>query len=305
MEIPNNLKELYPHWRYQIYRSNNINSPSLKIDKVVFNQISEFIIERQKIWEKKIKNKPMPYTRDPILQKYKFCNIYRELDRQTIEYHTLLKPLTKEFDLWLLNIMYCRFICNPITVKATGLLNFYNNSKAKEILLDLPSPKYGDAYIFPISSIQKSKWDTREKFFTQYLPLISKECAKIISSFNDISVVEALRLILPVFKFNLKFHWTEILIDIAYQYPELINLYKVFPIGPGSKPTMRLLNANEDSGAICFSLINNKIPEFPYLKFEGNLVALSAENWEGIGCEFRKYSNIKKGFGRKRYYNTI
>jgi hypothetical protein len=32
---------------------------------------------------------------------------------------------------------------------------------------------------------------------------------------------------------------------------------------------------------------------------------LSAENWEGIGCEFRKYTNLSEGKGRKRIYSNV
>lgn len=40
-----------------------------------------FACERQNIWIKKEKGMPSPWTEDPILQKYKFCNTYRVNDR--------------------------------------------------------------------------------------------------------------------------------------------------------------------------------------------------------------------------------
>ncbi len=40
-----------------------------------------FACERQNIWYKKLKGERPPYTNDEILQKYKFCNSYRVLDR--------------------------------------------------------------------------------------------------------------------------------------------------------------------------------------------------------------------------------
>ncbi len=38
------------------------------------------------------------------------------------------------------------------------------------------------------------------------------------------------------------------------------------------------------------------------LTYKNEPIILSAENWEGIGCEFRKYTNLKAGNGRKRLY---
>lgn len=44
-----------------------------------------FISERQKIWHRRfVDGSPPPWTNDPILLKYKFTNIYRELDRGTV-----------------------------------------------------------------------------------------------------------------------------------------------------------------------------------------------------------------------------
>lgn len=43
-----------------------------------------FFEERNRIWMLRHLQKPWPWTKDEILQKYKFCNVYRELDRTTV-----------------------------------------------------------------------------------------------------------------------------------------------------------------------------------------------------------------------------
>lgn len=40
-----------------------------------------FASERQQIFEKRLVGQPSPWTDDPILQKYKFCNVFRATDR--------------------------------------------------------------------------------------------------------------------------------------------------------------------------------------------------------------------------------
>jgi hypothetical protein len=42
-----------------------------------------WIEERHKIYEARKAGKPKPWTKDPILQQYRFCNVYRELDTVT------------------------------------------------------------------------------------------------------------------------------------------------------------------------------------------------------------------------------
>ncbi|MFA6519099.1 MAG: nucleotide kinase domain-containing protein [Candidatus Shapirobacteria bacterium] len=302
MEIPSDLKNLYRHWPYHIHQP---KTNPLQYNTRILNQIKSFAIERQRIWEKKVANNPPPFTADPILTRYRFCNIYRELDRETINIHQLLNPLRPNFPLWLLNLALCRFICNSVTVKKIGLLTFnpIHNSKIYQQLCQLPSPKYGTAYVFPVSAIQRSPFSTREKFFCLFLPTIITQCASKIETFRHLSVVEALQLLLPIFTFNFRFHWTEILIDITYQFPQFLDLYQAFPIGPGSLPTMLKLSASAPSENTCLSLVSLNFPEFPFLEFNGQKIYLSSENWEGIGCEFRKYQNLQQGIGRHRLYD--
>jgi len=306
MEIPVQLKTLYKHWEKHTSPRNLHTYTSPQVDKQILSQIIAFINERMSIYEKKSHGKAAPYTTDPILATYKFCNIYRELDKQTIYYHTLLKPYENDFPLWLLNMLFCRSICRIETIEIIGLLSFDDdqNEAVFERLLRLPSPKYGDAYIFPISVIQKSQWPTRETFFCRYYPLISQEIAKTILTFKNTSVTEALVKLIPLLKFPLKFLLTEVLIDVAYQYPDHIDLFKEFPVGPGSKPTMHMLSTNLNPESVVMALTEHQkyFGQINLLTYNKQPVYLSAENWEGIGCEFRKYTNLKNGSGRKRKY---
>lgn len=48
------------------------------------DDIFRFIRERHAIFERRVAGKQKPWTQDPILQRYKFCNVYRELDTVTI-----------------------------------------------------------------------------------------------------------------------------------------------------------------------------------------------------------------------------
>lgn len=46
-------------------------------------QLFEFIVERELVRAKKERGDPRPWTQDPILQQYRFCNVYREYDPVT------------------------------------------------------------------------------------------------------------------------------------------------------------------------------------------------------------------------------
>jgi hypothetical protein len=49
-----------------------------------------FINERHKVWERRNSGEPWPWTEDEVLQKWKFTNVYRELDTGTIALRRLL-----------------------------------------------------------------------------------------------------------------------------------------------------------------------------------------------------------------------
>lgn len=300
MELPDDLKKLYRHWSLHTKQGTG----SLKGKPALMNSIRAFVRERMRIWEKKYKGQMPPYTKDSILSLYRFCNMLRELDRQTIEFHTLLAPLRSDFPLWLLNMFYCRMVARPQTVREVGLLSFdaAKNVEFEKRLRALPRPRYGTPYVFPISVIMRSPTPNREAFIAQHLPSVMKHVAKQVEQLESASVSDAVEQILPAFGFNLRFLWTEVLIDVAYQYPERIDLYKAFPVGPGALPTFGRIDSKAPPHLLAEVLGSLGTPSG--LTLHGVPITLSAENWEGVGCEYRKYTNLKEGKGRKRTYRA-
>ena len=53
----------------------------MKVRQNVFDAYWKFAFERQNIFFKKAAGEQPPYTDDPILRTYKFCNVYRASDR--------------------------------------------------------------------------------------------------------------------------------------------------------------------------------------------------------------------------------
>ena len=304
MELPSNLKQLYRHWIFHtVSPKNNFLPEDIFLDIELFDEISGFINERMSVWKKKVSNERFPYTEDPILRTYRFCNIFREFDRQTIEFHTLLNPIRKNFPLWLLNMFYCRMLARFETIQAVGLLSFdeQENETLYQRLIESPRPRFGTPYVFPVSVILKSETPTRELFIVRYLPRIMKDVAKEISEWDKKSVFDGVKKVNSIFHYNLNFLWTEVLIDVAYQFPKYIDLFSNFPIGPGSSPTIQRINPKEDSTMLVAKLAC--IAFATGITYDNKTLRLSAENWEGIGCEFRKYTNLKEGKGRKRLFH--
>ncbi len=308
-EVPSEILNLYRYWQLfdagaaklkkAVYSEQNL------VDLARLKEVEDFAKKRMEAWYNRL-NDVYPTSDDSIIAKFKFCNTYRELDRQTIYFHTKLNEFRGDFSFWLLNMFAARFLANIDTFDAVGFLDLKTkNTDYFAKLKSLKKPKFGNAYVFPISTIQNSPWPTREEFLSFYVPEVIDGVAKVILAKQGRTVNELLLELLPAFKFNHRFLWTEVLIDVHYQFPELVELGRDFYIGPGARPSLEYLR----EGKTDLSLILDSLArEYPYiegvnLSVKGNAtIPLSAENWEGICCEFRKYQNLKSGKGRRRRY---
>ena len=291
---------IYRHWS-KYTQKNILQKKNSDFDQDLLNNFWEYAKKRMEIWHKKNAGIEWPRTDDVILRTYRFCNAYRELDKQTIYIHKKLAYLRDNFPLRLCNLMMFRFMAKIETFEHLGIYD-WDKKEYEEKLRSLPSPKFWDAYLFPPQVPQTLWYHDRYDFICQYLPKISWELAGLIETFEDLSVSDALSLVLKKLNIWLKFHFTEILIDVAYQYPDLINLNGQFWVWPGSRPTMKRFDAKKIPEEVCLLLIKTQPKDFPYLEIDGKKMPITAEWIEWLWCEFRKYSNLKLWGGKKRLY---
>ena len=127
-----------------------------------------------------------------------------------------------------------------------------------------------------------------------------KSVAAEIATWDLLNTYDGVQRVVPMFGFPLFFHWTEVLIDTAYQYPQLVSLFGRFPVGPGALPIVERIAPENDP-----SYVVGRLPGVVLntgLTYNDVPVRLSSENWEGICCEFRKFTNLSNGTGRVRRY---
>lgn len=65
----------------------------------VQQRFQEFIYKRHMIYLKKQRGEAAPWTDDPILQQYRFCNVYRQLDRTTVWLNKMWYPNFEKHEL--------------------------------------------------------------------------------------------------------------------------------------------------------------------------------------------------------------
>lgn len=78
-----------------------------------------FARERHSIYLRRQKGSPWPWTSDPILQKYKFTNVFRELDRTTVWFHENVRNALRD---------------QPEVLLATVVFRWFNRIETAEVI---------------------------------------------------------------------------------------------------------------------------------------------------------------------------
>lgn len=83
-------------------------------------RLANFIIDRHDIYVARQEGKPKPWTEDPILRNYRFCNVYRELDTVTQWVSNNWREQGKDHpDLWFA-MAVARWVNWPDTLEGVG-----------------------------------------------------------------------------------------------------------------------------------------------------------------------------------------
>jgi hypothetical protein len=86
----------------------------------LLKRFTDFVIERHNIYLRRAAGHPKPWTTDPVLQQYRFCNVYRELDTVTQWLRTNWRePHSANPNLWFAMVV-ARLINRPDALKESG-----------------------------------------------------------------------------------------------------------------------------------------------------------------------------------------
>lgn len=261
--------------------------------KISEKDFFDFVQERQNIYIRKevLKQEP-PYTKDEILQKYHFCNVFREQDAGT----KVVMALESDNDLELLTNIVCYRIFNRRNhFDKIGWIDINNFSKEtfreKLISLKREAPIFNSAYL--VNWNFKHIVDGLEYIIQTNFNL--KDCKspdevyKKLQKIKSIGPFIAYQLYLDLSYFGERFHkW---------------NGNDFVVIGPGSKPSVADMLGIDikdltDKQCVDYMIYLRDIQD-RYLNLERKLDLAAVEM---TLCEIRKYNNFKNNVGRKRLF---
>jgi hypothetical protein len=275
----------------------------------------KFMLERHRIYlRREVEGLPKPWTRDPILQSYRFCNVYRELDTVTQWIRrNIREPYAHNRNLWFMLCM-ARQINWPDTLQeimsAGGWPSYrYDWERVRSIMLARQARDdklYGGAYM--LTAMGMASTDPKDKaFFTTKLVLDSvwQHRAAISQAFEHGSMRDAWAALLPYHGWG-PFTAYEVVCDARYtSYGEKTSWLKDARewanAGPGAKRGLNRLagrplkfNAPAEVSLMEMqSLLSNINSVWPYQFLEMREIEHSL-------CEFDKYERVRLGEGRPR-----
>jgi hypothetical protein len=286
----------------------------------------DFIFERQLVWYNRNVKCTKSWTTDETLQKYKFCNCYRELDKGTQYIINKLKT-EKSREIIFQNIVFYRFFnkFNLYEDLDISTIKEWNKETTKELIKRFDYLRsqgktiFNDAYlisgnktkepkhVFILKQLEYSFSDNKVKELIKEIdncktPKESMQVIKKIPKVGDFLAYEIWTDLTYFNFFNQK--WTD---------NDVVN------IGPGAKWGLELIYEKKLSNKEQLEKINhlhkvqkqflekikkNKLSwkDINYNDCFTNVPYLSLRNIEHSLCEFRKYLRLKEGKGKKRYF---
>jgi len=267
------------------------------------NDIFYWIYERHQIYLKRAASMNRPWTDDKILQSYRFCNVYRELDSVTLWISRNWRgPFAKEQDLWFAMVI-ARLINWPDTLKAMGFprgLDFDQFVGTVHRIQNRGDKAYSSAYIV---STNGNSQDKAEYLFEKVLtPLWAKRdgirpvkgdalmnfygrlCTNIgLGTFMAAQVVADMKYVAPLTGAS---DW------LSFAAP-----------GPGSKRGLnRVCDKPIDApwGSKWHGTLLELKSQIDPLIVEHEMPTLHAQDLQNCLCEFDKYERVRLGEGRPR-----
>lgn len=277
----------------------------------MINQLLYFIKERHSIFLKKGEGLPKPWTEDKILQTYKFCNVYRELDTVTIWIRkNIREPYANNSNLWFM-LCLARRINWPDTLqeimdRGTWPVKGYDPEKLLKILDARTARKekvYTGSYMITAEHVI-GETKSRATCYSNLGKLWEKR-KKITPHLNS-SLEEAFNAILGQGFAWGSFMTAQVIADLKHA-PQLINApdwWDWAASGPGSRRGLnRVLGRAADAPwqeDMWLGALESLAEEVDSHVKRWGFTRLHNQDLQNCLCEFDKYQRVKLGEGRPR-----
>lgn len=279
-----------------------------RIDDILY-----WVYEREMIRIRKEAGLEAPYTEDPILNKYRFCNVRRRDDRMT---QWIIKNLLDDetlggdTDMWFVSAIarYVNWPPSLLALKQSGAIpedaKDFDPDVFIAVMDDLKEQDikiWGSAYmLYPGRETGSNKAETVARRFL--LPLVN-DAANIRESLSENRVEALVSQLTKYWGWN-TFLAGQVAADLTY-YPQELgeaeDLYTWAPIGPGSSRGLnRLLGRKLNATWKQVEFNAELIKVWKEIEDQLDLDHFSLHDAQNCGCEMDKYWRVLNHEGAPR-----
>lgn len=266
-------------------------------------ELFKFIEERHAIFERRTKGLPKPWTQDRILQQYRFCNVYRELDTQTLWFaENWRQPYRKDPDLWFASLLF-RFVNWNETAEEIGYPVPFSRGRFERVLKlrgEAGKKVYSGAYMINTHGVKEAKykylgnslakiWANREEIRYRKGETLDEFHKRLMGCFDVGSFLAA-----------------QVIADCKYvgEMRKAKDWYTFAASGPGSRRGFNRvcvdpkdLPWDETEWRANLALLHLEIEP---LVEAAQMRPLDAQDLQNCLCEFDKYERVRLGEGRPK-----
>ncbi len=262
----------------------------LKIEDPV-QSFFDYCKKREAVRVKRESGEEYPWSDDPILQKGRFLNVFREDDKVSKSIIKFAEPVKDDLPFLIQALFFSRWCNRDLTIDQLTLDDLSNPEILKEKLLSLEQWENFTAY-----PVEGSYWG--EKLYNRIDAATYKfyekkeELAEVVLNSNR-DVITATNNVNDHFKMNNDFPIFMALIDIAWFREDVIPITTDVPTGIGAEPYLdRLqkflnLNSHQDVGLKMIELQREYWPDAKRTFYPIDI--------EYQSCECRKYFSYVNG----------
>ena len=273
-------------------------------DKAALKRFLAFIEERAAIRDRRLAGKPKPWTKDPIMQAYRFCNVEREHDTVTQWVaESWRAPNAADPDLWFAMVV-ARLVNTPATLRSLGYPVPFRAARFVGTIQQLQAAglqAYSGAYIVSTNGHAMNKaeylsehvlaplWAARKVVRPRVGEALFQFCARLMAH-NGMAGFMA----------------GQVVADVKYTAPlsHAHDWWNWAVSGPGSRRGMnRILNVPKD--APCKEDVwrthVGMLREIVHVaRLAKSRTPLHAQDVQNCLCEFDKIERVRLGEGRPR-----
>ena len=268
----------------------------------------DFVNERLKIYKyKEISKIPSPWTDDPILRDYKFCNAQRHLDRTS---QSLLKNVINNISLnskqKIMNIIFLRLFNRPEHFDIFPIIHDWGSQK--DLVIGICEDCYKNK-----KKIFNNAYQINTGHDNKHIQIIENLAAIDYDELDEILKTKTYKEILKYLEDHIRavgsFIAAQILLDCGYDSSITgITGDDFLIIGPGAAEGLRMMGLEDPKKyeAAIYHLWNNQpyLPDLqPYpersMYRQGHMSLMDIQH---CLCEWRKYHQWKNGIGMRRKY---